>query len=74
MVTHLTETYRWFQLLPILYDEYVGEEIHSIMTIGLGEHHNVQAMAAVLEREASSYSKCNTRKHPRLLWKDPLVA
>ena len=44
------------------------------MTIGLGEHHNVQAMAAVLEREASSCNKWNTRKHPRLLWKDPLVA
>ena len=34
------------------------------MTIGLGEHHNVQAMAAVLEREASC-NKCNTRKHPK---------
>ena len=65
LVTHLTETYRWFQLLPGPDDGLVGEETQTIMTIGLREYHNVWAMAAVLAREASSCKKCSSRKAPK---------
>ena len=77
LVTYLTETYRWFQLLPGLDDGLVGEETHTIMTIGPGEYYNVQAMATVLAREASSCKKCSSRKAPKALVQgsidDPVV-
>ena len=65
LVTHLTETYRWFQLLLGLDDGLVGEKTHTIMTIGPGEYYNVQAMATMLTREASSCKKCSSRKAPK---------
>ena len=36
LVFHLTECYRWFQLIPDLDGGFVEEEVHTIMATGLG--------------------------------------
>ena len=68
LVSHLTECYRWFQLLPNLDGGFVEEEVHTIMATGLGEYHNVQGMAAVLAKKGATCKKC----HPKTAGKAPM--
>ena len=61
LVVQFTESYRWFQLLPDVDDGSIQDHIYTVMTTGLGQCQNVQAMAAELAREVAICEECHTR-------------